>query len=611
MRILILLVLVSQLLLAQNAKLDSTLSELRATDSPSEKAKIYTKLSYYYMSQDYDLASLYADSAYAVSSTLNDTFHLASSYGLLAQLKMRQGDQDSALYYYSKYSHLFDDFSNQAYLSSEAYLVGELGVVYYYKSMFDSARYYFDLAIDKNLQLGNQNIAARMQSNIGSILYNNADYDQALTYFRDAQLIFESDIPDTLALINVVNNIGLIFSDLHNYDKAIDYFETGINLSKLINSPINTEMLFLNIGTAHFELRDNDKALNYFEESLAIKKRNKIPFGINLNNIAQVYLDNGLLDSAKLYFIDAIKEYNKHGVKFHLIDAQESLATLCMELQEYDNAHKILLEVLQSIDPNDRPHRYLSLYQQLLQVSIHLEDSQSAYRYYNLFTSLNDSIRELSISEKVYEIESKYQLTQKESEIIIFQQKSVIELRKRQIIIFLTSIFILLILIVVLYLSLRAKNLLKNVKIVELENATKNKEILHNTMLLSKRNQDANNFLNELDELNKDLSSINLIALQKRIRTSSKIEDSWYEYLTAFTKINPNFNENLYSRNIVLTTSEKRLCALVAQGLTIGEISNIINIAPSSVSKARTRLRKKLELDSGDDLKDYLNSIGN
>ena len=152
---------------------------------------------------------------------------------------------------------------------------------------------------------------------------------------------------------------------------------------------------------------------------------------------------------------------------------------------------------------------------------------------------------------------------------------------------------------------------MKNVKIIELENATKNKEILHNTMLLSKRNQDASNFLNELDELNKDLSSTNLIALQNRIKTSAKIEDSWYEYLTAFTKINPNFNENLNSRNIVLTTSEKRLCALVAQGLTIGEISNVINITPSSVSKARTRLRKKLELDSGDDLKDYLNSIGN
>jgi len=41
--------------------------------------------------------------------------------------------------------------------------------------------------------------------------------------------------------------------------------------------------------------------------------------------------------------------------------------------------------------------------------------------------------------------------------------------------------------------------------------------MLHNTMLLSKWNQYANNFIMELDNLYNDLLVSNLIALQKQI----------------------------------------------------------------------------------------------
>ena len=219
----------SQFSLAQNHQLDSIQKVLLTSDSPEQKADIYKKLAYYYMPQDYGLALLYADSSFYISQSIGDTIMLADSYSLYATLKLRRGDFDAAQKNYNSYEELFEGFANSKYLANEAFLTGELGVFHYYKSNLDSALIFFNKSIEVNTTLNNENVVARMQSNIGTILYHDEQYDQALVYFRNAQAIFESSVKDSIALLNVFNNIGLIFNDLSDPSKAIDYFNKGID----------------------------------------------------------------------------------------------------------------------------------------------------------------------------------------------------------------------------------------------------------------------------------------------------------------------------------------------------------------------------------------------
>jgi|TARA_B110000967_G_C18894389_1_gene569568 tetratricopeptide (TPR) repeat protein len=607
MRFLLLLVIFSSFVSAQNNKLDSLQKVLLTTDSEDEKADIYTKISYYYLGQDFEIAKLYGDTAFSISKAINDTLRLANSYSLFAQFKLREGQQDSALYYYAKYKNLFDNFESVSFKKEEAFLMGEIGVVYYYKSMYDSALYYFNKSINLNKELQNYNLVARMQSNIGSILYHQEKYAQSLTNFRDAQQIFEGSVKDTMSLINVINNTGLIFYDLKDFTKALTYFNKGIRLATKVNSAINKEMLLLNLGSAYFYLGQFEKALDCYKESLEIKKKNNIPFGINLVRLAGVYLELGLLTKAKQYFELAIIECIKSGDKLFLIDAEMGLADVLIILKEYTNAQNLYLSVLEDIKLYQSNKYLFNIYKKLLKVALHLGEVDTATKYIELFISINDSIIEESINEGVYEIEAKYQVKEKENDIIILQQENTIEARKKKLILIIGS-FILF--IVLFFFRLKAITLTKSIKILELENLHKNKEILYNSMILSKRNEDANNFYQELDKLNMHLTSENLRTLQRQIKTYVQIEDSWQNYMTSFTKFNPQFNSTLSEMGIELTNSEKRLCALVAQGLTINEIANIISIVPASVGKARIRLRKKLQLDTGIDLKQFLENLG-
>ena len=68
-----------------------------------------------------------------------------------------------------------------------------------------------------------------------------------------------------------------------------------------------------------------------------------------------------------------------------------------------------------------------------------------------------------------------------------------------------------------------------------------------------------------------------------------------------FKKLRKDFPE--------LTRYDLRLCAYLKLGFNSKEIANLLNIMPSSVYISRSRLRKKLDLDSDRDLHSYLNSI--
>lgn len=73
-------------------------------------------------------------------------------------------------------------------------------------------------------------------------------------------------------------------------------------------------------------------------------------------------------------------------------------------------------------------------------------------------------------------------------------------------------------------------------------------------------------------------------------------------------ELNKRFYTNLKEEFSELTQNDLRLCAYIKIGMSAKEISNLLNIKPSSVYISRSRLRKKLGLSSTDDLHGFLAS---
>lgn len=80
-------------------------------------------------------------------------------------------------------------------------------------------------------------------------------------------------------------------------------------------------------------------------------------------------------------------------------------------------------------------------------------------------------------------------------------------------------------------------------------------------------------------------------------------------FFSNFEKIYPDYGHALHKIIPDMTANELKLCAFLRLNLSSKEIASLFNISPDSVNKARYRLRKKMDLNSNEDLFVFLSSI--
>ncbi|TNE79832.1 MAG: hypothetical protein EP332_09635 [Bacteroidetes bacterium] len=122
----------------------------------------------------------------------------------------------------------------------------------------------------------------------------------------------------------------------------------------------------------------------------------------------------------------------------------------------------------------------------------------------------------------------------------------------------------------------------------------------------------------ELSEKNTELQvkekllvtkNTDLASIFKLIENSLHQEEDWDDFKKRFEALDTDFMGALAAKHGDLSKSESRLLTLIRIGYSQKEIADILNIAPDSVKKARTRVRKKLGIPDSVQLYDYLLEI--
>jgi DNA-binding CsgD family transcriptional regulator len=118
--------------------------------------------------------------------------------------------------------------------------------------------------------------------------------------------------------------------------------------------------------------------------------------------------------------------------------------------------------------------------------------------------------------------------------------------------------------------------------------------------------------LEELNELLKAKTSIertDLLNVFSLLESSLSNEDDWENFKEKFEELNPAFLKHLIDKHSDLSKSEIRLLTLIRIGYSQKEIAGMLNIATDSVKKARSRVRKKLNISENIRLKEYLQKL--
>lgn len=170
---------------------------------------------------------------------------------------------------------------------------------------------------------------------------------------------------------------------------------------------------------------------------------------------------------------------------------------------------------------------------------------------------------------------------------------------------------------------LEAENARQEREVVQLRNEQLELELKHRSSKLADSTTNLirkNDFLLDIDERLKEMAAqlssdpttgpsqaLRRIAeLRRVLKANISDDDNWDKFEQSFNLVYDNFMVRLTERYPTLKTSDKRICAYLRMGLSSKEMATLMNTVVRSIETARYRLRKKLELESGENLVDFL-----
>lgn len=323
-----------------------------------------------------------------------------------------------------------DSFHKGLTISNIAIVYRELGELEKAKNLSQQA-----LTITKN-----DVVNASAYNNIGAVNRSLGLYEEALKNYLLALAIYEKNI-SVKNQTTVINNIGNVYSYLGMIDKALEYFNKAKDNSIKLNDKKGQSEAFNNIAIIYANEGKLQEALDYFKFSLNIEKDLKDKKGIaeSANNLGSVFYYMQEIDSA-LYYIrysvaieKSIKNYTAISSSYNNIATILIESNRADEAKNYiDSAYTIALEAKTTTDIEAALETYSNYFEAK-------DDLKSALMFQKRYTAFKDSTLTIEATNRVAELEIKYETEKKENQIL--QQRAEIaekdlQVKRRNIIIF-------------------------------------------------------------------------------------------------------------------------------------------------------------------------------
>jgi len=136
------------------------------------------------------------------------------------------------------------------------------------------------------------------------------------------------------------------------------------------------------------------------------------------------------------------------------------------------------------------------------------------------------------------------------------------------------------------------------------------KSLTTNTLNIIHKNEVLDNIKARVEELRnipQDEVPAKLNGLMNALNFALNIDRDWDNFKTHFEQVHVDFFENIKREFPELNSHDLKLCALIKLNLDTKQMATVLDISPESVKVARSRLRKKLGIATGDNLSAFIN----
>jgi tetratricopeptide (TPR) repeat protein/DNA-binding CsgD family transcriptional regulator len=451
------------------------------------------------------------------------------------------------------------------------------------------------------------------------------DYDMALNYLSHAEeLALEFIGGPEIAVIQ--RRKGTVYTEMGMIDKGLEFLFGALETLEEHKDThcVDLTKAYKNIGLNYVWQGKYENCEEYFQKALdaAVECDYKKEIASGYSNLAGVQTYFEEYDSVLVYLYRAKDMFKELEDTLGLGTATNNIAEYYHQIGDYNKALKLYEEAYEYYCIANEEQFRLGTLKNFSTIYEKLGDNEKALQYSKEYAAANSLHLNMKLDKTVGNLDVSHTEIQKrrriESELLLQNNKNKIKSYQ----IYLLS-SLLLILIVVASLLVYNRAMKEKLVTIQLEKEKIEKSTLKEKIdFKDKELEDlALNITNKtrfLHDIKEKLNDINpkVENLPQKIR---ELKLFITQYLHSDQEL-ADFNERveLLQQNFLFTLNdlfpelsenERQLCVLLRLGISSKDIALMRNVSEKSVHMARYRLRKKMQMESNENLVDYLKNI--
>ena len=425
---------------------------------------------------------------------------------------------------------------------------------------------------------------------------NEGETELAMTTYRQA-LDAARNEGDT-ALIGLVQQyMGMLLMEQYSFDEAIEMLHQSAATTK--DDPVMISYSNSGIGRAYFIIDSIDKSIQYFKDAVyhAEQSADSNVMSVAYQNIGAIYNEIGNYDDALNYIRLSLKYNNeeKEIPRYHL-----NLAYIFLDMKINDSSSYYENILKQELDSIDDKTLKVAINYFLYNKALAENNIDSAFHYYMTFAEMDMELLEERLQQNVLEIQKRYDYEKVEND---YNLKL---LKKQRTLTFL--LFLLLIIGVVLLILInrnlrrRKEELRMKDEILKFEN-----EILRLNEIKGdyKRNLEWKYMLvYSMTLMDRNKTESHYKTIKRKIYDNT--ETAFDAVMKIFEEEHPGLAEAIRQKYPVLSDTEYKVGIMALTPFSSQETADILGKSINTINKARTSIRKKLEIEEKESIEEKL-----
>jgi len=316
---------------------------------------------------------------------------LANVNNILGNVYWNLSEYPKALKYYEIALQINEEISDNEGIGRQ---YGNIGSVYNSLSNYPKALEYYEKALQISEEIGNKDGIAVNVGNIGNVYNKLSDYVKSLEYLSKA-LIINEEIGDKNRIAITLGNIGNVYKSLSNYPLALEYFQKSLYHHNENKYKSGIAYQLGNIGTIYSILSDYIKALEYYEKALQIQEEigNQIGISTNLGNIGIVYYKIADYQNALEYFNRALYINERITDKGKIAINLGNIGIVYKSLADYPKALEYLIRACSLSKEIGTINTTKDFLNELSELYEQMGDIDNAFSYYKQCISVKEEIQ--------------------------------------------------------------------------------------------------------------------------------------------------------------------------------------------------------------------------